>query len=677
MMSTSKITTVNKSQSTNRTGEMLQNVWSSNGNAIDDINEAGEFCFTGPKNPISKKICALIDGCEEMLYISTSNLTDSEILSSLERAISRNVRVYMLIDSTNFQSFIEYEGSKGVKGHILTRERNTRGLNSVLVDWKLASKKGILLNNPLDGTLSVSNGNWCMDLDPNQVDALRIHTEHEFWSAEEGRELLSPTSNPEAINSAPYTLKKLENNDLILRSLYSLEGEENILKSSLINGLEWEYLSKGKSSKNSIVLEGKEVILGEGCGNILQCDTDANTFDSKTCVHSGFSLLVAIGESSFIAGWDRDATGDWHSLLKLNSSQENTLISLIQEHMNNPEWVGHSKIKLGDAGDKIILDGKEMKISDSQVQDLGVIHLDEMPDSSEVLQSHKPDLITPKDELARECQFKWISAPPVPSTSASKDGLHTEWDNARDSISKRLNALNELNVVSKIPGFGRKAKEFQKSIEESSKKLPEILDSKTLSDLVQEVEKLTKSVSGNLDAIKAAEDEEARKKLEDEQRKEHKLALDKAKASIQSLEPRLKKLNAELDKLKKSAEKAKDVEKKKLESDVSQLTPKITQLESELSNARDFSNSKFEFKAPPTLTSSKKKEGKSHKFLGDTRESKLEVKIPKEGLPQFGTLFKDGDVRYLAISDWTHVEQGRKDAKRLNATLCASREVLG
>ena len=261
----------------------------------------------------------------------------------------------MLIDSTNFQSFIDYEGSKGVKGHILTRERNTRGLNSVLVDWKLASKKGILLNNPLDGTLSVSNGNWCMDLDPNQVDALRIHTEHEFWSAEEGRELLSPTSNPEAINSAPYTLKKLENNDLILRSFYSLEGEENILKSSLINGLEWEYLSKGKSSKNSIVLEGKEVILGEGCGNILQCDTDANTFDSKTCVHSGFSLLVAIGESSFIAGWDRDATGDWHSLLKLNSSQEKTLISLIQQHMNNPEWIGHSKIKLGDAVTKLFL----------------------------------------------------------------------------------------------------------------------------------------------------------------------------------------------------------------------------------------------------------------------------------------------------------------------------------
>jgi peptidoglycan hydrolase CwlO-like protein len=331
---------------------------------------------------------------------------------------------------------------------------------------------------------------------------------------------------------------------------------------------------------------------------------------------------------------------------------------------------------LGDAGNRIIRDGQEMEISDSQIQDLGVIHLDEMPDSSEVLQSHKPKLIPPKDNLARECEFKWISAPPVPSVSASKDGLHAEWNAARDMISKRLNALDELNIVSKMPGFGRKAKELQKSIEDSIEKLGTINDSKTFSDLVDKVEKLTTSVGGNLDAIKAAEDEEARQKLEDEQREVHKQAVDKAKASIKSLEPRLKKMNAELQKLEKSAKKAKDVEKKKLEGDVSQLTPKIKQLGSELKNATDLSNSKFEFKAPASLPPFKKKDTKTHKFLGDTRETKLSIKAPQEGLPQFGTLYKDGDIRYLAVSKWEHVEQGRKDAKRLKASLCATREIL-
>jgi outer membrane murein-binding lipoprotein Lpp len=386
---------------------------------------------------------------------------------------------------------------------------------------------------------------------------------------------------------------------------------------------------------------------------------------------------LAVGNETYLAGWDRAATGDWHSILRLTAEQAKAAKTLLQKFSESPEWIGHSKIKLGEAGNRIIRNGNEMEISDSQTQDLGVIHLDEMPDSSEVLQSHKPELIPSKDNLARECEFKWISAPPVPSTSASKDGLHTQWNDVRDKISKRLNALDELNVVSKLPGFDRKGKQLKKSIGESIEKLGIINDPKSLSDLVDQVEKLTKSVGGNLDAIKAAEDEEARQKLEDEQREAHKLAVDKANASVKSLEPRLKKMNAELQKLKKSAEKAKDVEKEKLESDISQLTPKIKQLDSEIKNAKGLSKSKFEFMAPATLPPSKEKDGKSHRFLGNTRESKLEVKIPKEGLPQFGILYKDGDVRYLAVLDWAHVEQGREDATRLNATLCASREVLG
>ncbi len=274
-----------------------------------------------------------------------------------------------------------------------------------------------------------------------------------------------------------------------------------------------------KSVKSSIIIHGEELAVGTNASQVIYSSPRDIVPSTGKFAHSGISLQLAIGTDSYVAGWDRTASGDWHSILRLNAEQAKAAKALLQNLSENPEWVGHSKIKLGDAGDKVILDGKEMKISDSQVQDLGVIHLDEMPDSSEVLQSHKPDLIPPKDNLARECQFKWISAPPVPPKSASKDGLHKEWDTARDLISKRLNALDELNVVSKIPGFGRKAKELQKSIEECSEKLTEIQDSKSLSDLVNEVENLTKEVGGNVDAIKAAEDEEERKKLEDEQRR--------------------------------------------------------------------------------------------------------------------------------------------------------------
>ena len=85
-----------------------------------------------------------------------------------------------------------------------------------------------------------------MDLDPNQVDALRIHTEHEFWSEKKEGNYYAPdevTQKP-LIAEAPFSLR-LQNGDHILRSFLSSEGEECFLKSSLINGLEWEYLSKG------------------------------------------------------------------------------------------------------------------------------------------------------------------------------------------------------------------------------------------------------------------------------------------------------------------------------------------------------------------------------------------------------------------------------------------------
>jgi len=72
----------------------------------------------------------------------------------------------------------------------------------------------------------------------------------------------------------------------------------------------------------------------------------------------------------------------------------------------------------------------------------------------------------------------------------------------------------------------------------------------------------------------------------------------------------------------------------------------------------------------------KKGESKVHKFLGDTNQSKLKIKLPSEALPAAGKLYRDGENRYLAIVNWEEVEQGRTDAKRLKASLCAAREVL-
>jgi len=677
-MSQSTISTIFNQTASDRTGEALGPTWSSTKSSMKLVTKQGPFHFTGENSEIPSAIAALIDASNERLLISTQSFSDASIIQATEGALERGVRVYMVIDSVGFDSILNDPSCNALHGNVLLRERQERGLDIIIADWHLPNRIGFLLSTPLDGTLTRNTGGWAMELSKNQIDEFSTHIQHEFWSIKEGREVLSPEEvrTPKPIAEAPFTLRTIQNREYILRSSLASDGDDSKAELALRNEKIWEGQIISESGQSSIIIQGEVLEVGTGASQVVHSSPRNTVPLSGQFAHSGISLQLAIGTDSYLAGWDRTASGDWHSILRLTADQAKAAKTLLEKFSESPEWIGHSKIKLGEAGNRIIRNGNEMEISDSQIQDLGVIHLDEMPDSSEALQSHKPELIPPNDNLARKCEFKWISAPPVPSASASKDGLHAEWDAARDMISKRLNALDELNVVSKIPGFGRKAKELHKSIVDSIGKVGNVNDPKSLSDLVDEVQKLTKSVGGNLDAIKAAEDEEARQILEDEQRAAHNTAVEKSNKIIKDLEPRLKKRKAELDKLKKAANKAKDVEKSKLESDIETLAPKIKQLDAELSKARLTSSAKFEFKAPATLPSSKKKGTKAHKFLGDTRNSKLDLSVPKEGLPQFGTLFKDGTERYLAVSDWTHVAQGRKDAKRLKATLCAPREVL-
>ena len=675
----SKITLIKGQELVNRTKESLGPVWSMNSSNSGSEKKQGPFLFTGQESKISSYIADIVESCQERLLLSTQNLTDATVIDAITNAvINQGVNVYLLVDTQGFESMLSYNLCKQLLGEVLLRERKNRGLDVVLSDWHLPSKKGLLLSNPLDGTLESVDNNWVMELSKSQIDEFSKHIQHEFWSETEGREVLAPEEarNPRPIAEAPFTLRSLQNEDYILRSYLSTDGDNSKSEQAIRSEKNWDWFSTRSSIKSSVILNGEAIEVGNGAKNILYSSPKNVEPSDGKFANSGISLHLAVGNETYLAGWDRAATGDWHSILRLTAEQAKAAQSLLSKFSKSPEWIGHSKIKLGEAGDRIIRNGTEMEISDSQTQDLGVIHLDKMPDSSEVLQSHQPKLTPPSDSLARQCEFKWISAPPVPSKSAAEDQLHDDWDNARDEISARLNSLDKLNVVSKIPGFDRKAKQLQKSINAAIEKLETINDPKSLTDLVYEVEKLTKSISSNLDAIKAAEDEQARQKLEDEQREAHKLAVDDAKYSVKRLEPRLKKMNTELQELQKSYETAKDVEKTKWAGDIKILLPKIKQLELEMKSSDEIIKSKFEFQAPPTLPSSKNKESKSHKFLGDTRESKFEVRIPKEGLPAHGKLFKDGEIRYLAVSDWDHVEQGRKDAKRLNATLCASREVL-
>lgn len=674
----SKITSIPNQESVNRIDESLGSVWSMSSSKANSPSKQGPFVFSGEGSSIAINVAELIESCQERLFISTQNLSDASIVDAIAKAVTANgVNVYLLIDTQGFESMLSNNRCKQFIGEVLLRERKHRGLDLILSDWHLQTKAGFLLSSPLDGTIENVNNNWIMGLSKTQIDEFSIHIQHEFWSETEGREVLAPDeiSNPRPIAEAPFSLRSLQNGDHILRSYLSSDGDFSKSEIAIKSETEWHWLSVQHPFNNSVILNGEAITVGEDANKMIYSSPTSVEPGEGKFAHEGISFQLAVGKEAYLAGWDRGATGDWHSLLRLNSEQANAVKSLLEKLSKSPEWVGHSDISLGDAGDKIMRDGKEMKILETQTQDLGVIHLDEMPDAEDTLFSYKPKLITPQDSLAKVCEFKWIAAPPIPSSSATEDNLHSEWKKARDGISARLGALDELNVVSKLPGFGRKAKELQKSIDEGKDLIESTIDSKSLSDLIEQVQTLSEAVGGNVNDIKAAEREEERKKLEIEQRQQHDERVTGAKKQIKDLEPRLKKLNAELDGLNKALKKAEGVGKTKIESDIEILNPQIQQLETDIQSAKEIASSRFEFR-PPAKILPTKSDGRSHLFIGDVSKSKLDIKVPAEGLPVHGLLQSDKDTRYLVLTDWTHVEQGRKDAKRLNATLCASLEVL-
>ena len=665
-------------KSLDRKKESLGACWVLNTRESDAPLSQGPFLFSGKNSKIPTSIAGVIASSTERLLISTQSFSNATIVQATQDAVQRGVRIYMLVDKKGFDAILKNPDCKPLLGHVLLRERRERGLDLVLSDWHLPNKSGVLINTPLDGTLTHNTGGWSMELSKTQIDEFTAHLQHEFWSITEGREVLAPSeaSNPPPVAEAPFSLRSIQNLDHILRAKLAKDGDDSKAEDALLNEKKWSGLVLKTSKNSSILMNGKSISIGHKSPQVLHASPKDVHPTSNHFAHSMFPMALAFGDGTYLAGWDRTATGEWGSLLLLNAEQKKAAESLFNKFCTAPEWFGYSSIKLGDAGSEILRNGKRLQIAETQTVDLGVVHLSEMPETEEELTAFEPPLEPPLDSLAKECRFEWMAAPPVVPDSASPDVLHQAWTVVKVATTERLDALDELNQPSKIPGFGRKAKELQKAINTARETSASVSDPKSLSALIDKVEALTESVGGNLADIKAAEDEAARAALEKEQREAHKVAVADAKKTIKDIKGRLEKSNRELKQLKTDGEKAEGVEKKRIESDLSQLGPKIKQMESDLKQAQEVSSSTFKFKPPASLGTSKKGESKVHKFLGDTNQSKLNIKLPSEALPAAGTLYRDGENRYLAILNWEEIEQGRTDAKRLKATLCAAREVL-
>lgn len=653
-----------------RTSETIGAAWLRKGAGPAAVESYAPFWFTGPENALRSQLCESLGKAKERVFISSSSLSEPSVLQALSSAVQRGVRTYIFLDKVGFEEVLSNTIASPLHGTALIRERESRGMDVALCDWHLPNKWGMVLSCPLDLTISSSAGGWAMELDGEQIDEMQRHMTHEFWSTEGTREVLAAeeVSHPPKVAEPPFVLKPLLNGALVCRSRYSTEGHDAPSEDAFRTMKKWDRLSNGKSTQQSVVLKGQLVdITGKAGASLYSTPEQCKPF-SGAYAHSGASLLLASGKGTFIAGWDRGAESDWGCLLLLNDDQESVAKEWLEQRINEAQWIGNDDLAIGNIDDEIIWNGHRMTVTDGQEVDLGIIELESMPRSKEELRAFEPSFVLPMDQLARSCTMRWKVSPPTLPTSASKDPLHEEWDNAKQVVNDRLSTLDDLNQPPKIALFGRKIKALQTKLDKAVGEVHSIRDVKTLVKMKDDVEALTQDIMANAKAMDDAEVEAELEKAKEAQLKTHQAGVDKAKKRAEQFEKKLKPLNDEHAALTKQLSKSKkDEEKSRIKTDLETLERSIAGVESDLAKAVQESEAPFVFKPPKEKTGEKKTPG--HLFVSKKDGQLLPLTVPSEDLPETGSLYVVDNERCLAIVRWSELELATKEAKRLKARI--------
>lgn len=653
-----------------RTSETIGAAWLRKGAGATAVESRSPFWFTGSENALRSQLCELLGKANERVFISSSSLSEPTVLQALSSTVQRGVRTYIFLDKIGFEEMLTNTVASPLHGTALIRERDARGLDVVLCDWHLPSKGGMVLSCPLDLTLSSSAGGWAMELDGEQIDEMQRHVTHEFWSTEETREVLAAeeVSQPPMIAERPFVLKPLLNGALVCRSRCSTEGHDAPSEDTFRTMKKWDLLSNGTSSQRGVVLKGQLVNITDKAGVSLYATPEQSEPFSGAYAHTGASLLLASGKGTFLAGWDRGAESDWGGLLMLNDDQEAVAKEWLEQHISEAQWVGNDDLGIGEINDEIIWNGRRMTVDDAQEVDLGIITLEDMPESEVDLKAFKPSFELPMDRLARSCTMRWKVTPPTLLTSASKDPLHEEWGKAKQVISDRLSTLDDLNQPPKIALFGRKIKTLQAKLDKAIGEVDSIRDIKTLVKMKDDVETLTQDIMANAKAMDDAEVEAALEKAKEIQLKKHQAGIDEAKKSAEQFAKKLKSLKDEHATLTKQLSKSKiDEEKTRIKTDLETLERNLAGVDSDHAKAVQASETPFVFKPPKEKSDKKKTAG--HLFVSQKDGQLLPLTVPSEDLPETGSLYLVNDNRHLSIERWSQLDLAKREAKRLNASL--------
>lgn len=329
------------------------------------------------------------------------------------------------------------------------------------------------------------------------------------------------------------------------------------------------------------------------------------------------------------------------------------------------------------AGKNIVYCGNEKQlpimIQAETTQDIGE-NKTKMLLPKEEFEAQKPEF--KDDGVSVKINYMWTNVPFYLPSDAKKHNLYSQWETEKGKINQKLDSLSEAisalekrenSVSSKLTRFFLGKKQQFNELKDSilSIKLHDfsVLAKEERNGYIRQINKISDSIIEHGIEI---ENENRKAKLQEE--------INEIDEQIKSKQQELTKKKEELADKKKNIkpdDKTAHTFIKKIEDEIQNIEKSIKNLENQKnSKQKEIEKGSDENRRAGSSLDAFSNAGNKQKNQSGGKSFELQ-NLPQ--LPQVGTLYQAGVKSFLAIEYWEDYEQGKAEAERLNAELCATK----
>ncbi|NVB38593.1 hypothetical protein G6O69_12195 [Pseudenhygromyxa sp. WMMC2535] len=375
--------------------------------------------------------------------------------------------------------------------------------------------------------------------------------------------------------------------------------------------------------------------------------------------------------------------------------------SALLEVLDGPAaWSFQAGLELGAFADQPVefwLPGADgaMELSREVRLDMPTVQPEEL---REVLEA-APAQWSPPPPLALGVVYAWEVLPPTVPNGAQDDPLVGQWRNVDRDWDKRLAVVRGAletagglrasigktfkRLMSSIMGFERDETKLQEELAALAAEQPSGHGPEGAEDLLGRLGKLEEEIGKLHVDLEQAE----KKAREDEERARQQEAwassvsaargeLPSKKAELEAARDEQGAVGVQFDEVEAALAEEQDKKKKKdlrarkhkLTDQRNRAAQRVRGLEQEIEALEVRVAEPFVYKPRPTPPSKKKDKGR--RFVPSAPKKTIKA-IPDDALPSVGVLKKHKGKRYVVIEDWSELDIGEAEARRLGAKLVA------